>query len=217
MSDTTNEEIARRLKQVFINPATAAKVVDAIVPSNKPKGWSRKASAPYYKELYASEIKGAFDALMSDPNTDFLYDYKTFESIGISRTTTYIRVNQSMRYLFERMDPDGKYKKFYDEKLRVTKERNVGIRISVLEEFRTNLSLGPRAILPKSEGPAWKKKMEVFLAEAQPGDDPFVQEGLALNPEEIKEMEDSFIGVRNFLVNITSFSIKIVPINGSAL
>lgn len=220
MSDTTNEEIARRLQQVFVNPDVAAKVVEAIVPSNKPKGWSHKASAPYFKEIYGQQMKDIFDALIANPNQDFMYDYKTYAQYGLSSTTTYLRVNQSIRYLLEKMDPDGKYQKFYHEKILIKKERNVGVRICVLPEFRVQTvaeHLAARAVIPKFEGPAWRKKMEDWLEKAQPGDKPFVQEGLALTPEEIQELKDTFIGVRGFICNITSFSIKIVPINEDAI
>lgn len=212
------DDLHDKITQIFKNPAQAAKVVDAIVQGPRPAGWSRKSMAPYYKELYGQEMKESLDTIMAN-RIDVIYDYETFEKMGMSRNTVYLRVNQSLRYLMERMDPDHKYAKFYRECLQITKERNVGVRISLIPEYRNSQvsEFKPKPVMPKSEAPLWRRKLEAFLESAQPGDKPFIQEHLALTPEEIKALKESFYGVKGFLVNITSFSVKVVRIDEDAL
>lgn len=212
-----DEELKKEVTHLVKDPVMAAKMVNAVVPSKRPAGWSRRANAPYFKEHFGLEMKATLDTVL-DKKEDVVYDYKTFEAIGMSRTTVYLRVNQSLHYLIEYLDPDGKYRDAWDNKIQITKERGVGVRISLLEHCREGYqsNFTPRTVIPKAEMPEWRRKMEKFLETAEPGDK-FYKEGLALPPEEVKELNDSFIGVEGFLVNITSFSIKIVRIDESKL
>ena len=209
-----NEDLNSELRRAFKDPETAARVANALVPSSRPDGWSKKSNAPYYKEIYAKEIKDALDSVMATKQ-DMLYSYADFEKLGMSHATVYLRVNQSCRYLMKYMDPEGKYADILMNKVSITKERNVGVRISLLPEYRetgTESVFKPKSVVPKSDDPIWRKKLEEFLENAQPGET-FHKSGLALDPDEIKELNDSFISVQGFIANITSYEIKIVRVD----
>jgi len=209
-----NEDLNSELRRAFKDPETAARVANALVPSSRPDGWSKKSNAPYYKEVYAKEIKDTLDSVMATKQ-DMLYSYADFEKLGMSHATVYLRVNQSSRYLMKYMDPEGKYADILMNKVSITKERNVGVRISLLPEYRetgTESVFKPKSVVPKSDDPIWRKKLEEFLENAQPGET-FHKSGLALDPDEIKELNDSFISVQGFIANITSYEIKIVRVD----
>lgn len=211
------DELKSRMSGIIKDPVMAAKMVNAVVPSKRPAGWGRRSNAPYFKEHYGIEMRDTLDTVL-DKKQDVVYDYKTFEALGMSRATVYLRVNQSIHYVCEYLDPEGKYRDAWDNKIQITKERGVGVRISLLAHCREGYqsAFTPRAVVPAAEMPKWRREMEKFLEGAEPGDK-FFKDGLALPPEEVKELNDSFIGVDGFLVNITSFSIKIVRIDESKL
>lgn len=207
-------DLNSELKRAFKDPETAAKVASVLIPSNKPDGWSKKSNAPYYKEIYAKEIKETLDSVMATKQ-DQLYSYEDFEKLGMSHATVYLRVNQSSRYLMKYMDPKGEYADILMNKVAITKERNVGVRISLLPEYRetaTESVFKPRSVIPKSDAPKWRKELEDFLEKAEAGDK-FHKQGLALDPDEIRELNDSFLNVTGFIANITSYEIKIVRVD----
>lgn len=217
MPDEEKQDLKERLAGVFKDPVQAAKIANVLVPSKRPDGWSKFTNAPYFKEVYALEMKSTLDTVV-EQKQDVIYDYATFESMGMSKSTVYLRVNQSLLYLLKYLDPDGKYANIRHNMIQITKERGVGVRISLLPQYREGFTaeFQPRAVIPQSEMPLWRKKMEHFLENAQPGAS-FYKEGLALTPEEIKELNDSFMNVSGFIVNITSFSVKIVRIDEEGL
>ena len=149
MPDEKDNEIRQRLKDIFPDEKTAGKVIN-LVTSKKPDGWSRKSYAPYYKEEYALPLREAVDEMIQTKN-DLIYRYEIWctHQTSMSRKTLYFRVNQSIRYLCDYLDPDGIYKKWRETTL-VQVKRNLGIVISYIPEFRYNLTgLKPEILIGK--------------------------------------------------------------------
>lgn len=201
------KNITDRLKQIFSDPVIAANVVDAVV-HNKPKGWGRKSNAPYYQEQFGKQIKIDVDRMIETGN-EIVWRYsKWCEAGGMSENTLYTRVNQSLRYLLEKLDPDRVYAAWHS-KIRVERKPRLGVRISYIP------GLGPNAdnfvadeAEPKEFTPTWKREMEDWLESSDPK--PFCKEGLALNPDEIKEIKVGLALLEGLMVSINSSSIKII-------
>ena len=206
-----SSEINEQIKKIFVSPELSAKVADVLIEGKKPSGWSRRSTATYYGQQYAIQIKAVLDAMMADKQ-DRWYYYKEWPHM--SHTSVYLRINQSLRYLLEVMDPDHRYSTFMST-VAITRERNVGVKLTVKEEYRDGAlkTFIPVAIVPSLELPKWKQKIEKWLEESEPGDKPFILEGLMLTSEEVKNLKIEFLGLSNIISSITSSSIKLIKIN----
>lgn len=212
-NDTSKQKVEERLKQVFANPQTAAAVADVLV-RNKPPGWSRRSCAPYYKERYALEMKDVLDGMMAD-RKDRVYRYDEFlAKFGVSKESLYLRVNQSLRYLLENMDDDDHTYGRFQEMITITRERNIGICIRFIPEFREGdiSNFKPESVRPKDEAPKWKQRIDDYLEDGEVGQ-PLLVDNLCLTPDEIATMKASFGGVKGLIYNVTSKSIKLVKTN----
>jgi len=69
-----------------------------------------------------------------------------------------------------------------------------------------------------SDGPKWKADMMNYLETAEAGDKPFFKDGLCLNPEEIAQIKVALMPLgRSIMASITSYSVKLIKVNGEAL
>lgn len=200
-----------RLQQVFINPKVQAAVVDHVIHS-KPLGWKRRSNAPYYKERYAAELKEVVDAMIKD-RRDRFYPYEMAKkTLGIEKGTLFLRIYQAHRYLLDYMDtPDKLYAKFF-ETVTIQRRRGTGVVIAFAPGFAEgNGKLEP---LPAdSKNTTWRDKMEDWVENSQPGDEPFFQDKLVLSPDEISDLKATFIGIPGIISSITSSHVKLVKIN----
>lgn len=218
MPDTNSAEdvMSQRLKNIFQNPQAQAKAVDLIV-HNKPLGWSRRANAPYYKELYGKQMLEVLDKMMENKE-DVVWHYVDFcKQLGITQDTLYTRINQSLRYLFDKLDTaDNKYKKFY-ERCRLERQRGTGIVLHIRRDMQDGVTenMSPRKLEPTEEIPKWKKKVDEFLTQSKVGED-LCLTNLALYPDQITQLRIQLAPLTCFFCNITSHTIKIVHINPEA-
>ncbi len=201
------------LKQIFINPEVTARAVDLMVPSHtKPKGWSRRSNATYYREVYAHQIQPVIDEMMTDEK-DRWYLYTTWAHM--SPQTIYLRINQSLRYLTDILDPEHKYAKFL-EKVDIFRVRGKGILLTLkLEHRESTADFKPEVdlqVAPTTELPKWRQKMDTWLSKSKAGDKPLIIEGLMLSPDEIKNLKLEFVSIKNVMPSITSATIKLIKV-----
>ena len=204
--------MADRLRSMFTNKQVQQKMVEAIV-TNKPVGWGRKSQATYFKEPYALELKKILDDMMST-NKEFCFSYKWFEeTFGLGKDTLYARVYQSMRFLVERLDPDGIYKKFLGERVTVRRERGKGVVLRFQQAYQQGgPAFEPIEVIPTSEEPKWRQRMNTWLESED--DVPFVQNNIILSPEEITSIEIQLAALDGSIKSsITAHSIKIIKRN----
>jgi len=123
---TQNESTVKEaVEKLFVNPEQSKAVLAALVPSKRPAGWSRRSRATYYTEEYAMQVKRVLDNILQDKQ-DRLWRYEDWKQF--SPTTVYLRINQSLRYLLDYMDADGRYKKLMST-LEIYRDRSAkGIR-----------------------------------------------------------------------------------------
>ena len=207
----SEDAVKEAIKSIFVAPEVVAKVVETVVPGKRPAGWSRKSNATYYNEHCALQLKQVLDAMSVD-RQDRIYRYDEWKHL--SPTTVYIRINQSLNYLLDRLDPDKKYKDMCQRIcIRRSRQHN-GVVIQFLEEYRATdtSSFLPSAVIPNAQAPKWKDKMEKWIEESVPGDKPFVQENLMLSNDDIRELKLQFAGVKNIAASITARSVKLIKI-----
>lgn len=215
MSTEQQQSTNDAIKQLFNNPRVQAKFVEEVV-GDKPNGWSRKSNATYYKPEYGEQLRVVYDMMVKkredgdlSPQIWHYADYKC------GRNTLYLRINQSIRYLCDRLDtPEHKYAKIRD-RIRVEKLHNIGIKMSWVDVDEQSVMI-PRKLDPQHTKPVWMKKVERFVTESEPGGEPFFEKDLALSPEDIMTLKTALAQVPQFIHSITSFSIKIIHTKGVA-
>src|SRR5882724_3565711 len=111
MSNEEDDKIRSRIQEIFPSPQHAAAIVDIVVHGKKPAGWGRHSRATYYDEEYATPIKKNIDRMMENKQRMvYRYDRWCTDETGMSTSTLYALINQAIRYICERMDPEDVYK-----------------------------------------------------------------------------------------------------------
>jgi len=204
-----NEQIKKAADSIFPSPEVASKFVDMIV-SNRPHGWSRHSNAPYYKEIYAIQMKKEIDKMIQSGNSlTFRYNIWCTED-GMTPNTLYTRINQSIRYLCEKLDPDGKYKRWY-EIVKIRKKIKVGIIIEYIMGLADGAELSAEETVPTVDQPKWRRDLDNWLESDNTV--PFCQEGLTLTPDEILRLKIEMQQLTNVKASIKSESVKVIKIN----
>lgn len=210
MSDT-DEQIKQRLKEIFPSPQVASAVTDLVI-HKRPRGWSRKSNATYYKEIYAKQIRDDIDKMIATGNR-LVYAYAKWcneEHGDMSPSTLYQRINQSIRYLIEQMDtPERKYDKWY-ETVKVERERGLGVTIEFIPGLSSQSTFAAEVVEPKAHMRVWERQLDEWLESNDT--EPFVKEGLALSPDDIVSMKNKFKQLSNVMANVTSSCIKIIKL-----
>jgi len=218
MSDNlTDDEKKKLVRDIFPSPEVASRIIDAFV-SKRPMGYSDKSNLPYFKEVHALYMKKYIDLMMETGN-DIVFPYSTFCPPGdITPKTLYQKINQSIRYLVERLDNDQKiYAKWYElVDIDTTYKNNTALRISFSRGI-VNGQLDPNTpspimTEPPQAMPPWRVKMENWLE----GDDekPFIVEKLALSPEQVTALrKDIKTNCPNVEASITFSHIKLIKTN----
>ncbi len=189
----------------------AAKVVDLIV-HNKPSGWGRRSQAPYFKEVFAKQIKIDIDKMIDNGNP-LLYRYSLHcnKETGVSKGTLYSRIYQSIRYLLEHMDADKRYRKWADTVRLKRESPGIVIRYITGLSDQTKTGFAAEEILPRDHIPKWRLLMEEWLEGTSVK--PFCIEGLVLTAEEITELRQQLSRLDGIESSISSSSIKIIRTN----
>lgn len=206
---STDDEIKSRLKDIFPDATVQSKIVNMVV-SKRPLGWSHKSNAPYFKEIFGKQLKSEIDKMMSSgEGIIFRYSKWCNDQNGMTPNTLYTRINQSIRYVLECLDPDGIYKQWY-QTVRIKREPNLGVCVRYIPGFNEEGINGfvGETIIGSDEGPRWKREMDEWIE----GDDrkPFIQENLALTPTEITELKIQIAQLSNIMSSITSSCVKLI-------
>lgn len=185
--------------------------MDITKTESRPQGWSRRSNASYYKQSFAEEIKVLIDGML-ESRKDIILRYSSYclpdVRNGISKNTLYLRVNQSVKFLLDKLDPDGKYMAWYRAvKIKITP---AGIEIRFGEESR-NSKLIPMVyeeIVTQREDAEWRKDMENWLESTDVR--PFVRKHLALSNEEVEKLQSELGELKGIAASVKNESISII-------
>lgn len=204
--------IRERLNTIFPSAEAAARIA-SLIASKRPVGVTRKCYYPYYREYYAMQIKESIDKqILTRERIVWLYAEFCPE---ISENSLYCKVNQSIRYLIDFLDPNGTYamwRKVVDVKRdKVAK----GIVIDYILEFRKGnegKSFGGTMVQPReTTTPKWRIEMDNWLE--SDSTKPFHVRGLLLSEKEIIDLKMELKELVNLLVDVKAHEISIVRIN----
>lgn len=206
MPEELNSQVEDKLKTYFANPQTRAAIA-SVISSPRPVGWSHRSKASYFKKVYAEEIKEHIDQQIAT-GKDLIFRYATWcEKLGVSERTLYTRINQSILFLVQRLDPDGVYSKWYEGVDIDCKSSKFAIVISVAK-VEASRNIKPELVEPRQSLPQWRKKLMDWLESNS--NEPFVEEGLALGPEEVLKLREEFLTNDGLLVDINFHAIRII-------
>lgn len=219
------EDIASAIKQVFRDPSVAKNVIHAAA-GTRPKTWSDRSNATYYKECYAIEIRGYIDKMIEaraagDEECCLRFDYDVFcgekkhgQRTIMSENTLYLKINSAIRYLVERMDTeDRRYGQWRDRTVCDKREELNGIVYKFASGSRSNPSIaptdyGPELVKEPVMKQEWEKRLDFWLQSSN--QKPFVEENVRLSIPEIEALELKLAQLPNILRDITPRSIKLI-------
>jgi hypothetical protein len=195
-------------KQIVLSSAdpSVAHIVEALV-KKRPIGWSHTSQASYYKQRYALWIKKNIDAMIADKKTR-VYRYDVWTSL--SHNSLYFRINQSVGYLLDNLDPNGIYKE-WKESIDITRKAGIGVimRYQKAEDVGYDAEVISEDTL-KSR-PRWMETMDKWL-EIPGAKDPFIREGLILTNQQVEQIKMELSGVEGLMISVTNQSVKILKV-----
>lgn len=203
-----DETIKKRLHEIFPDEVTAARVVNAVTRKT-PEHYSRKSNLPYYNEYMARLTMKEIDVQIKDkcPLVWYFNSYPNY-----TPQTLYVRINQSINFILDNLDPDGKYRQ-WKSVTKVTRPPGVGVMIEYLPGFDANTEQVFSAVktLSTEATQVWRRNMENWIE----GEDnkPFVKEGLVLTNEEVRELKQGLSLVVGIACSINNTSVKIIRVN----
>lgn len=190
------------LKELMTNPAFQEQMAKQVV-NKRPPGTSSRSNYAYYREQFGLEMKVVFDEMMVSKK-DKIYLYANFK---ISRTSLYLRVNQSIKYLLNELDFDGTYKKFKDQ---ITVERvKTGVAIQFLKDKLQGIQFIPSDYEGEDKPRSIMQEIESFL---QDDECKVFKKDVMLSPEDIKQIELSLSPLETVNAVVLNHQIKIVKI-----
>jgi len=214
MPTQAEEEATKKMREhmhsVFPDAATASRMA-ALASSHLPSGVSTKCCYPYYKELYALQIKKTIDEMIRSKET-VIFRYNVWGET-MSKQTLYTRINQSLRYLVECLDtPDMRYSS-WRKLVNITRsEKRGGVVIEFIPEFRGGDTIAPfvgELVVPAEVGtPKWRLDMDEWIESDETR--PFVRERLALTVEVVKELKLELKQIMGVAANVDCTSIRII-------
>lgn len=198
-----NSELVKSIQDLLQIPAIRKSITTA-KPVVKPPNYSRRSNASYYKEKYALELKSVLDAMALDRESR---EYK-YKDSKMTRNSLYIRVNYSLRYLLDFLDPDGTYKKLSEE-IKIHRD-STGVKLEFInapgEEFK------PTRILDAEGKKTFQEILDDWL-ENSPEGAVFQQDKLSLSDEEVLNLKATLGVLDNVAANISQDSIKLIKIS----
>lgn len=206
MNNELPKDLADKISHVFPQEA-AANLVKQIV-SKRPSGWSSRSNSPYYTDECGKQMREVANRMIETGEpVVYSYDIWCAPPRGMSQNTLYTRINQSIRYLVERLDPNGLYRRWYDS---VAIERNHK-RGGIIVQLKTGVLLpdfAPRQVEPAKNLPNWKRDLDNWLESDEMK--PFNKERLCLTIEEINQLKLELSGLKSIMFSVDARSVKVI-------
>lgn len=220
--DNNTKQLTDAVKQIFADPTVQKRIVQQVT-TKKPPGWGRKSTAPYYKEAYGKQIQEMADEMIRTKQS-IVFDYERFcydrnNPSRMSERSLYLRVNQSINFLLEEIDPylEGQPYAHWHAMCKVRVDRKVGVLIEYIPELVEHASegktlLSPKLVSPTSDKPLWRQKMRQWIDNDE-DQRPFEKRNLVLTKEERVEIEAELAGLKNLLVDIETTHVVLVKMS----
>lgn len=168
----------------------------------KPEGWSRTASAPYYKEAFGNALKPHLDKIHEDNDYIIYFDCP---KLRMSVAACYARVYQGWRWLIDKADPDGKYR-LLKASCQIDRGRN-SVRISFGKVGRLKMLEGETFKMAKG----WREQLVDYVENAPDGSDPLEVKSIPFTDEDLDWL-GTYLGAVDEIVatiKITTTSYKV--------
>lgn len=179
----------------------------------KPKAWSKASTAPYYRAEYGLQMKCVLDEIIKT-SKPFIWRYNDPRWSNLKPDTLYKKINQSLIYVKDCLDPDYKYAAIIEACL-IHKKKGVGIIMEVRQDILYQQQVdNPEAFMPNilvNDNSDWRDRLTDFLERGQPSI-PFEVTGLALSEEEQEQIKIELCEVQNIVVIVSDSRIKVVKI-----
>jgi len=197
MSDLSDDQRLQKELAAIYPPKTATRI--ATLRKDKPQGWSRKSSAPYYRKEYAEWIRPHVDRMITD-GKHLLFQFRSNQT----KMTLYQKLNQAIRFLLEQLDPTDRYNEWWDAVSLKKETEGYVIR------YKTDMEISVVHLddNPANDVPTWRHKLTEWLE--SPSQEPFVLKTLlSQEQKDALEIELSSLSVQ---ASISFTEIKVIKV-----
>lgn len=203
------------MKKEITYPSPTLRSLNTAGTAYKPQGWSKSSNAPYYKKENAEWIRADIDEMILNQK-NLVYRYDKYCGEGeLSVNSFYQKINQSIRFLIDFMDEEGKYAAWY-KSVRIHKEAGLGIALTWRNSGLADSEPKTPDFVENEVGreaaylPVWKQKMDTWLE--SDSTEPFIQERIILTNEEVLILEGELAQLVGIEYSVNQVSIKIVKV-----
>lgn len=203
MSDATIEEREAFIEALVTHPTGTI----------RPRTWGMTTVSPYYKERYARELQLVLDEMFEDKTSDRKFLYADF---NLASRSFYIRINQSWRYLIDKLDSVGKYD-WMKKNVRIRRESD-GLRLIWVHNLSTLAETDapiekPKTLTIKHEEVTptelWKVKLNKFFEEAPEGD-VFHAKSVDISPSDLANLTTTIEMLEDIqVIKLTTNEVKL--------
>jgi hypothetical protein len=199
-----DSEKAKLLDELFAD-AEARKAYVKHMTKGRPKSWKRTSNATYYKEPYGLWMKMIADEMIKDHlSREIMYH----DFPDLSRTSLYLRVNQSKMYLLQELDYDGAYKRFF-EFVHISKSPT-GIRLKYCEGG-ADITPMPARVISFNTVTSVMDSIDRFLNDHKENQTEF--KNITFSEEDMTAIHNSLANLDHIAYNLTPTSLKIVKLS----
>jgi hypothetical protein len=201
-----SEEIKKL--QESIAKVDSVKLINTLagdVKSRRPRESRRLLRMTYYRERFAKQMQMIIDDMMKEHKNgiheDRFFAYAAYENI-LNKNSLYLKINQSMSYLKNELDPEGIYNEFSE--IILIKRMADGIRISyqrdIVEGTEADL-VATKILTAEEQKNVYTEKIDEFLEKGKEGEELLITK-LHLTEEELEKIEASICQLENIVYKL---------------
>lgn len=202
-------DTARTIREIITSPEFVKALAGAreIRDVKRPPHVSKLGNYSYFREQFGLEMKIVIDRMIETKRN---MEWKFADYPELRPKTLYLRINQSLKYLFHCLDPDGYYAPFREQL--VVERQPTGWALCWIRDKLNGRAFMPTEMIPENLIEQYKEQIDEFLNDEKVG--VLHLKKLNLTTEEQETLKESFIGLEETIAPlITDREVKIVKLN----
>lgn len=202
----SKEDIEHSLKVLLANPDLLDQLIEGKEQEKgRRKNWSRLSKSSYYNKRFGLELRNVVDSML-ERGQDM--EYRCDDYPELKPATIYLRVNHAKLYILDYLDEGGKYQQAF-RRIHIGYSPNkTGVRLTLMK--MVNDSIHPVPISYDEKHDTWKDKVDEYVSNVKPGDEPLLLRNLSLTSDEVQALRESFIQLSHIGAIVMPTEIKIM-------
>lgn len=204
VSQVPSNQIFQNLQELLSSPELLEFLAKS-KSNRRPDNASKLSTFSYYKEQFGLEMKIVLDNMIETEQNQ-IYMYSDFPEL--LRSTLYARINQSLNYVLNELDIDGKYRRIKDKIIIDRKSNPAGIMILLVKDKLLGKAFQPRPITDSEFTDQYKDQINTFLNDETTK--VLHLKNLALTTGQMEDVNSAYSNLPHLFTLVTEREIKIV-------